>query len=314
MRRTTWLLRICPPAIAALLGATTAPAASRQQKPDVVAQCRLDFAFTPSPKTTKLDVTVVLPPTLEGRQKITKLEFSPEPSRRFEEGGTAYAVFSMPTRAATFAPSITMQVELRKPENNPVREPHAKKDKDAFRPWLAPEKFLEVEDKEIVKAARALKVRNDDEFAKEAAKLVTSKLQYTGFAIDAKGAAAALQSGGGDCTEFADLMVSLCRARGIPARQCCGFLTRWDGSACHNWVEVYGKSKGWSLFDPEQARLEAKLLTGPEARYITFSTVRNDTHLDGYQIVYYRYEGEPVKFVQTYSVTIDGKTSVWSPK
>ncbi len=55
-----------------------------------------------------------------------------------------------------------------------------------------------------------------------------------------------LGQGYGHCWDFADLMVSLCRAAKVPARQVFGWL---DGSEGHVWVEVI-IDQGWWQVDP----------------------------------------------------------------
>ncbi len=55
-----------------------------------------------------------------------------------------------------------------------------------------------------------------------------------------------LGQGYGHCWDFSDLMISLCRAAKVPARQVFGWL---DGSEGHVWVEVI-TDQGWWQVDP----------------------------------------------------------------
>jgi transglutaminase-like putative cysteine protease len=60
-----------------------------------------------------------------------------------------------------------------------------------------------------------------------------------------------LQDGTGSCQDFAHLMISLCRAAGLPARYVAGFNPA-EGQL-HAWVEVFVE-KRWQAFDPTHGR------------------------------------------------------------
>lgn len=65
----------------------------------------------------------------------------------------------------------------------------------------------------------------------------------------------------GRCMDFADLMVTLCRNAGIPAR----FILGWvPGLGGHSWVEVYFPEEGWVAVDPTTSWL------GVSEEYIPF--------------------------------------------
>lgn len=60
-----------------------------------------------------------------------------------------------------------------------------------------------------------------------------------------------LQLGTGSCQDFSHLMISLCRAAGLPARYVAGFNPA-EGQL-HAWVEVFA-DKQWQAFDPTHGR------------------------------------------------------------
>jgi transglutaminase-like putative cysteine protease len=73
------------------------------------------------------------------------------------------------------------------------------------------------------------------------------------------GAQAALGPMGADCTEYADLLVALSRAQGIPARYFEGllFLDKKTGAIAkieHAWPDVYMPVVGWVALDPTLGR------------------------------------------------------------
>jgi hypothetical protein len=88
---------------------------------------------------------------------------------------------------------------------------------------------------------------------------VVDHLEYQTFFGEDKGASYALKEGKGDCTEYTDLMVALCRYNEIPARRISGFTLQQDTSSLiykifrssgHSWAEVHFDEYGWVPFDP----------------------------------------------------------------
>lgn len=97
---------------------------------------------------------------------------------------------------------------------------------------------------------------------------VVNKLDYKKFSDQNRSAKKALNQGAGDCTEYSELMVTLCRAKNIPARIEMGLILRYGGEiGYHNWVEVFFSQYGWVAFDPTWA-------DGPNAN-TTFYSMKN---------------------------------------
>src|SRR5262249_30999994 len=152
----------------------------------------------------------------------------------------------------------------------------ARAGKDAFAPWLAAERCLDVDAAVIREAAKQLTGTDDEELARAAARAGGKQLTHTGFSLDEAGAARGWQTGKGGGTAFSDAMVSLLRARGVPARHCSGWLVDWDTVPCHSWVEVWCRGRGWVLFDPSAGQKYPDRLLGSAPIYVQLSTVRND--------------------------------------
>lgn len=73
------------------------------------------------------------------------------------------------------------------------------------------------------------------------------------------GAQAALGEMGADCTEYADLMIALSRASGIPARYFEGLYfageqVHPEARTEHAWLDVYLPGTGWTAMDPTLGR------------------------------------------------------------
>jgi hypothetical protein len=61
----------------------------------------------------------------------------------------------------------------------------------------------------------------------------------------------ALNDGVGDCDEFADILVTLARLKGIPCRRITGFFIRFPPVKAepHAWTELYSPKLGWITID-----------------------------------------------------------------
>jgi transglutaminase-like putative cysteine protease len=64
---------------------------------------------------------------------------------------------------------------------------------------------------------------------------------------------------GADCTEYASLMIALCRASGIPARYVKGLAVPGEEAKDiarteHAWLEVHLPGSGWVPMDPTMGR------------------------------------------------------------
>ena len=67
------------------------------------------------------------------------------------------------------------------------------------------------------------------------------------------GAKAALEGGASVCMEYADLMIALLRAQGIPARAALGYANITESEEAqvrHQWVQVWIPDYGWYSVDP----------------------------------------------------------------
>ena len=76
----------------------------------------------------------------------------------------------------------------------------------------------------------------------------------------------ALAAGRGVCQDFAHVMISLCRAAGLPARYISGYLATQRAAGTHAWTEVFIPSAGWVAVDPthnsQPGETYVKLATG----------------------------------------------------
>ncbi len=132
--------------------------------------------------------------------------------------------------------------------------------------YTKPEPFIESDNPSIINFATQLAagIENPLLVVKKFYDWVSTNIQYQ-LQSDERGALWALENRRGDCSEYADLFIALCRAYGIPARKILGwafsdlvnnlfsYSYHYINYAAHAWVEVYFEKYGWVVFDPTWA-------------------------------------------------------------
>ena len=126
---------------------------------------------------------------------------------------------------------------------------------EEVRQFLSPERYIESNAPQIKNLAQALvkECSSPCEVLRTIYDYVTENIEYTGYIPETRGALRTLEDGGGDCTEFACLLVALCQAAGLPARFVEG-IADVPGDEKHNWAEVYLGGVGWVPVDPTWGR------------------------------------------------------------
>jgi hypothetical protein len=121
--------------------------------------------------------------------------------------------------------------------------------------YRQPGLFVESDHPAIVRLARQLDGGDPVRTAGRIFDWVAGHVQDAGYAAREHGALYALTQGRGDCSEYADLFVALCRASGIPARTVGGYVCRQSrvlqAADYHNWAEFYHGGT-WHLADPQR--------------------------------------------------------------
>lgn len=196
-----------------------------------------------------------------GTQALLSLDSSSPFERHDEWGGHTLLRWMTPALPPHGLRALTLDavVGLSRAPRAEALEPGA---------WLQPERFMESDDPAI--AALALTLRRDSPRATVVAVYdwVRSHLAYAGYVADDLGAAQALRERRGDCTEYAYLVVALCRALGLPARAVGGFVVSHDAAPrsteYHNWAEVHLEG-AWRLVDAQKEALFERLASVDQA-------------------------------------------------
>ena len=222
--------------------------------------------------TSDLILRVMVPTTIEGRQTVHAVRASEKPDDdRVDETGCRYFVFYFGSRAPK---NLIMEVDmtlhksgLGTSKRKQTERPDAK--------YLLSEKYIETDNPRIVALADSLKAATETETVKNIMTFLAKTLTYdTGEHYTRQGAIATLTKGSGLCNDYADLMIALCRANGIPARLSGGYLFNrdyipgWDNDKWHVWVDVYLNEYGWVPFDPTRNEVNGWQSMPPQYIYL----------------------------------------------
>ena len=171
---------------------------------------------------------------------------------------------------------------------------------DDFKKYLISEKFIETKSKVIMDLTQksAPKRSKGGILLHSIFNSTIKNLDKYNFANEPKGALGALKLGGGDCTDYTDLFVALCRARGLPARHVHGILASgFSDTPKHSWAEVYIPHNGWVRLDPFLVEAGKASFRRLKNYYITLNHDRNDgiySKDNGVWYWRYYYWGDPI--------------------
>ncbi len=220
------------------------------------------YRLMPEGAVDNVSINLNLPIDYPGRQKVLKTEFSRLPSWQNQTAQANQAKINFTGLSNEVEFSVKVWLEL------------SQYDLDNARIYgnsglVKTEKNL----KKYLQTSGAFRIKSIDlipdsvfagntpvEKTRSIHNFVVDHLNYhTEFGED-RGAEFALKNKKGDCTEYAELMIALCRMQGIPARLVFGrkaytpgtnvFVSEFFSSSKHAWVEAYFEDLGWVSFDP----------------------------------------------------------------
>jgi transglutaminase-like putative cysteine protease len=135
-------------------------------------------------------------------------------------------------------------------------------DADELKRYLEPNAWVQSRDRRIVAFARAATglsvAARMNSLVLEVQTYMTGSIDFANY----QSATQALDSRGGDCTEFAILLAAAARARGIPTRVVAGlsyanrFLDRSHAFVPHMWVQAWDGTR-WTSYDAALGHFDA---------------------------------------------------------
>lgn len=250
-------------------------------KPQIVA-LHYEFKIVPT-ISTPVDFILVLPKNYPEHQKVVKETFSIEPSKIFVDGGNRYATFHMDSVKETQILAVDFEVAIWRYDwstANKQRQSVQPLDMESFNTYTSEEKFLETSNPALIQKAKELVGEDDKATVTNIHRFVTRHMKYQ-YQNDELGAYLAYKEKIGDCNDFTDLFVTLCRINKIPARTIDGYTALGNGREVgHSWAEVYFNDIGWVPFDPTWAATDYdSSLKKLRNVYVYMSTKRNDKNL-----------------------------------
>jgi transglutaminase-like putative cysteine protease len=246
---------------------------------------RYDFSMQAAP--SKMNFVTLIPQTIADRQKILDINYSVQPRRVFTKNANTYAEFAFNRPPTQFTLKINVKAEIYRydlftakkqyKEQPPPEDPNISE-------FIQNEPFIQKNHARIHEIAETIRGQAEIDIVKKIYDFVTDRLQYAPR-TDELGAVKALAAKRGDCVEYADLFVALCRAKNIPARVIKGYVTKFDDSPEHAWAEVYLKELGWVPFDLTYGDVKQKSTRNKRFQklkpiYIYLTSTRNDPILD----------------------------------
>lgn len=120
--------------------------------------------------------------------------------------------------------------------------------------WLQPQSKIESNHPSLRELGASLVRGSAQDTALAAYQWVNSHMTYAGYLSEDRGALHALRTLVGDCTEYAELLVALCRAAGVPSRMVGGYVS--DRSFTprpadyHDWAEIWIDGR-WRVADAQ---------------------------------------------------------------
>lgn len=229
----------------------------------------LEERYTIRHNRNNSSLRVLLPSVENDRQEIIKKEFSEPPHSTYELNGDKYALWSLVGMKKKEVITIKTTFLIKSGDfhtakkNKPIL--YSKKE---LQPYLEQDSSLLSVMNTIQTIANNLKMSSEISTIQQTFNYVIENMKYTYIMGEERGGTKAITKKKGGSIEYAELMVSLCRANNIPARLIVGKLIRAYGEVeLHSRAEVYLQDYGWVAFDPTEADIDEE---------VTFSRTRNN--------------------------------------
>jgi len=210
----------------------------------------------------KCEIRIPVPQDYIKHQAIKNIAYSIKPDYTIKEGNSRYAIYELSETELGRISSIEiiLELELYDYDLSVARKnsTESKLRKNQRRWYLRKTGYYKLPE-ESLDTILNIQLTDEVEKVNQIHDFVVDHLEYQTFFGKDKGAQYALKERWGDCTEYADLMIALCRYSDIPARRVSGYTVMQDTSQLlakifrssgHAWVEVYFNDFGWIPFDP----------------------------------------------------------------
>ena len=278
-------------------------------QPSELVSFDFDFHILLSGHNDSIEFVVAVPKTIDRRQNVLEVTYDPQPVDIFDEGENRYAEFLFIEPASDIVVSISGEAELFGYDLSSAMEMKNPGGESVLNRYLVSEQYLEKGSPEIRAVAESIEGADETDTVEGLFDYVVDNTSYTGYNPGEVGAEEAIERGGGDCSEFADILVALCRAKEIPAKTTDGFIVQekvegQDVSTIkHSWAEVYIEEYGWVPFDPTFADSGLATFNQLDPIFLRVSDIRNNDILNHGHFWAYHYWGDPIEVTESYTFT-----------
>lgn len=203
--------------------------------------------------------------TTSGTQFEARYSLEPEPKGdSTTDGVTTYTFDAKKLPELAGVPYATVKGKLKVGETDLYNGDGTKLSAEQKSKYLAATGFWPVTDPEITKISAELTGEMPDNAQKVEAvrKWVRDNIDYGGPMGTRYGTLKVLSQKYGRCWDLADVVVTLLRASGVPARELSGWMI--DAGSGHVWAEAYFEGEGWVGVDATSDR------TGTNTNYLPF--------------------------------------------
>ena len=267
-------------------------------------EMKMQYKVSAPDKTYRAKFVLLIPETIPHRQKVISKEWILPPTEIHKRDGGTYAEWVLDKPKGDIDLGCIIKMKIYPFDYSRLNRDLGVKGDD-LKKYLISEKYIETESK-IIKdlAEKSAPKRSKGGILLHSIFNSTIKnLDKYSFANDPKGALGALRLGGGDCTDYTDLFVALCRARGLPARHIHGVLASgFSDTPKHSWAEVYIPHNGWVRLDPFLVEAGKASFRRLKNYYITLNHNRNDgVYKKDAGVWYWRYYywGDPIAITES---------------
>jgi len=288
---------------------------SPKLEPSTKFHLRIKYSLTCN-GTRSINVVSLIPKIFDGEQMVKNVTFSESPLKVFEVEGAKYAEFSFSTPPLIVNLEINATVHrsqdvLWSSDLEPMRKRGRKvplyNSRGKLGDFLIDERYIEKSNPLIRQIASQVKAEDEIDTIKNTLFYLRDNFKYRADPSPGGGGATKLVDlKVGDCSEFTDLFVALCRSNEIPSRAVRGVMSYKNIPSKHAWAEVHLKKYGWFQVDPTMSTMkDQESPRQREAFYICMTKLRNDDTICNYMFGICRWQVGKVRMDDEIEMTVE---------
>lgn len=232
-----------------------------------------------------VELNIAIPKDYKGRQKINDISYSLKPKYIYTISDVSFAHFSLDQRDLIKTDTILIKIDMTLYDYDlKIAQQHRKPEKLSKRKrkkYLLNTGLYEMPMIDNAAIFNESQKKGEVELAFTIHDFVENHLSYQSYFGKDLAAIYAWKNAKGDCTEYADLMISICRSFNLPARRVAGSTVHRESNdmlsnifkyTSHAWVEVYFSEIGWVPYDPTHSDgSSVTSFNNLETKYIYYS-------------------------------------------